>query len=60
MQIYCDDCDVGIEKECCHAEGRHYDIWGEGLSAPDYCPFKPELPFTFRPDAENDDEVCTS
>lgn len=38
----CDDCDVGKEKHCGHAYGYHYDIWGEGLGTPDYCPQRPD------------------
>ena len=38
----CDDC----EEDCPHAEGRHYDNWGEGISTPDWCPQRcDELPF---------------
>ena len=43
----CDHCEVGREKRCGHAEGRHYDVWGEGLGKPDYCPYQTpdDLPF---------------
>ncbi|CAK7037322.1 MAG: hypothetical protein BACD_00166 [Bacteroides rodentium] len=43
----CDDCQIGRNLGCGHAYGRHYDVWGEGLGEPDYCPQKtPEgLPF---------------
>ena len=45
---YCDTCDIGRERGCPHARGRHYDLWGEGLGHPDYCPFNDRdeaLPF---------------
>lgn len=58
MEIFCDICEVGHERRCSHAEGRHYDVWGEGLGSPDYCPFEPALPFG--PDPEESDEVHTS
>ena len=38
QENYCDTCEVGITNGCPHADGRHYDIWGEGISPPDYCP----------------------
>lgn len=36
----CDDCETGRRKMCGHAYGYHYDVWGEGLGTPDYCPQK--------------------
>ena len=48
-EYYCDTCVEGIENGCPHAEGRHYDCWGEGISPPDYCPnnrgIDDDLPF---------------
>ena len=46
-EYYCDTCEEGIKNGCPHAEGRHYDIWGEGICPPDYCPNQPaeDLPF---------------
>ncbi|WP_298031046.1 hypothetical protein [uncultured Dysosmobacter sp.] len=43
----CNHCDIGRERHCGHAEGRHYDVWGEGLGKPDYCPQQTpdDLPF---------------
>ena len=45
----CDSCNEGKARNCPHAEGRHYDAWGEGLSAPWWCPQQQEdeeeLPF---------------
>lgn len=43
----CDDCQIGRNLSCGHAYGRHYDVWGEGLGKPGYCPQKTpeELPF---------------
>lgn len=52
----CDDCEFGRDRHCPHAEGRHYDIWGEGIEDPDWCwrnfdsegnriPKSDELPF---------------
>ena len=40
ISCVCDDCETGKQKHCGHAYGRHYDIWGEGLGTPDYCPQK--------------------
>ena len=47
---YCYTCEAGHANGCPHAAGRHYDPWGEGISSPDYCPFRPgdpegDLPF---------------
>lgn len=50
MEIYCTECEIGHKRGCSHAEGRHYDVWGEGLSAPAYCPFEPGIPFGMDPD----------
>lgn len=42
----CEDCKTGAEKKCPHYFNRHYDVWGEGISTPDYCPQKcDDLPF---------------
>ncbi len=45
----CDDCEKGRELGCSHAVGRHYDVWGEGITPPDWCPQHvdddDELPF---------------
>ena len=43
----CDECEYGREHGCPHAQGRHYDAWGEGLSNPDWCPQRADdkLPF---------------
>lgn len=49
LESCCDDCDFGRERNCPHARGRHYDIWGEGLETPAWCkckgPENDELPF---------------
>ncbi|MBQ9030118.1 MAG: hypothetical protein IJV41_02355 [Oscillospiraceae bacterium] len=37
-EYYCDTCEDGIRNGCPHAEGKHYDIWGEGISPPEWCP----------------------
>ena len=37
-EYYCDTCEEGKKNSCPHAQGRHYDAWGEGISPPDYCP----------------------
>lgn len=46
---YCDTCEEGHRNGCLHAEGIHYNAWGEGISSPDYCPFNHDdddaLPF---------------
>lgn len=34
----CDTCEEGAANGCPHAEGRHYDALGEGISPPAYCP----------------------
>ena len=46
-EYYCDTCEEGKKNSCPHAQGRHYDVWGEGISPPDYCPNQPadDLPF---------------
>ena len=48
-ETYCDSCKEGMENKCPHAEGRHYDPWGEGIAPPDFCPFtrrdEDDLPF---------------
>lgn len=42
----CDSCEEGRDKGCPHAEGIHYNPWGEGISPPDWCPqHSDELPF---------------
>ena len=42
----CDACDVGKARQCPHAQGVHYDPWGEGIQAPEWCPQRSdELPF---------------
>ena len=42
----CDDCRDGYEKDCPHASGRHYDVYGEGIEPPDWCPqHTDDLPF---------------
>lgn len=43
----CDDCETGREGGCPHALGWHSDVWGEGVSNPDWCPQRTddELPF---------------
>ena len=43
----CDTCEAGRERHCPHADGIHYDAWGEGLSMSEYCPqaVDDELPF---------------
>ena len=42
----CRSCPDGIERNCPHSIGRHYDPWGEGIATPDWCPEKvEELPW---------------
>ena len=42
----CYSCEEGKNRECPHYFGRHYDVWGEGISCPDYCPQRvDELPW---------------
>ena len=44
----CFSCGEGHVKGCPHADGRHYNVWGEGIEPPDYCPnHQPdnEMPF---------------
>ena len=42
----CDTCAEGKARECPHAAGKHYDVYGEGIEPPDWCPqHSNELPF---------------
>ena len=37
LESCCDDCEWGRDRNCPHATGRHYDIWGDGIEIPDWC-----------------------
>ena len=42
----CNNCREGYEKDCPHAIGHHYDVYGEGIEPPDWCPQHiDDLPF---------------
>ncbi len=36
----CDDCKIGRQRLCAHAYGYHFNVWGEGIGTPYYCPQK--------------------
>ena len=42
----CEKCEWGINMSCTHWNDIHYNIYGEGIESPDYCPQTPfGLPF---------------
>ena len=47
LMYCCDTCEIGLERNCPHAKGIHYNPWGVGIEPPQFCPnrMSEELPF---------------